>query len=574
MFAPVALDYVLSGSMLTVTNLSKTFGPQTLFEDASFQFNAGQRIGLVGANGSGKSTLLQIMAGREEASSGQVAMPRKARLGFLDQDHYKYENTRILDVVMMGHKVLWKAMQEREEILANAHETFDTDRYAELEDIVIRYDGYSLEARAGEILAGLNIPTFQHEEPLSVLSGGFKLRALLAQTLAAEPDVLFLDEPTNHLDIISIKWLEDFLQGSKGIVVVVSHDRRFLDAVCTHIVDLDYEKALLYTGNYSQFEDAKVAHRLRQETEIGKREKEIADNEAFIRRFKAKASKARQAQSRVKRLEKITIEKLAPSSRRYPTFKIPSIRPPGKKVITVDNVTKAFDENLVLCDVSLTVNRGDRLAIIGPNGIGKSTLLKIIMGQLEADEGSSEWGHETYPGYFAQDHHELLGDRDVNVHDWLWDFCPMESIGYVRGNLAMVLFGADDVAKSITNLSGGEAARLIFARLAVLKPNVLILDEPTNHLDIEGVQALAAGLKSYEGTIVFVSHDRWFVSELASRVVEITHEGLEDYQGSYEEFMQRRASVDHLDTEAVLEQAKAKKRAAKKKKGNKYDAGS
>ena len=547
--------------MLTVTNLTKTFGPQSLFEDASFQFNSGQRIGLVGANGSGKSTLLQIMAGREEPTSGQVAMPRKARLGFLDQDHYKYENTRILDVVMMGHKVLWEAMQEREEILANAHETFDTDRYAELEDIVIRYDGYSLEARAGEILAGLSIPTFQHEEPLSVLSGGFKLRALLAQTLAADPDVLFLDEPTNHLDIISIKWLEDFLQNSKGIVVVVSHDRRFLDAVCTHIVDLDYQKALLYPGNYSQFEEAKVAHRLRKETEIGKQEKEIADNEAFIRRFKAKASKARQAQSRVKRLEKITVEKLAPSSRRYPTFKIPSIRPPGKKVVTVENVTKAFDDNLVLCDVSLTVNRGDRLAIIGPNGIGKSTLLKIIMDQLEPDEGSSEWGHETYPGYFAQDHHELLGDRDVTVHNWLWDFCPMESIGYVRGNLAMVLFGADDVEKSITNLSGGEAARLIFARLAVLKPNVLILDEPTNHLDIEGVQALSEGLKNYDGTIIFVSHDRWFVSELATRIVEITHDGIEDYRGSYEEFL-RRATVDHLDAEAVLEQAKAQKRAA------------
>ena len=558
--------------MLTVTSLTKTFGPQTLFEDASFQFNPGQRIGLVGANGSGKSTLLQIMAGREEPTSGQVAMPRKARLGFLDQDHYKYEDTRILDVVMMGHKVLWEAMQERDVILANAHETFDADRYSELEDIVVRYDGYSLEARAGEILAGLNIPTFQHEEPLSVLSGGFKLRALLAQTLAAEPDVLFLDEPTNHLDIISIKWLEDFLQSTKGIVVVVSHDRRFLDAVCTHIVDLDYEKALLYTGNYSQFEEAKVAHRLRQETEIGKREKEISDNEAFIRRFKAKASKARQAQSRVKRLEKITIEKLAPSSRRYPTFKIPSIRPPGKKVIEVENVTKAYDDNLVLCDVSLTVNRQDRVAIIGPNGIGKSTLLKIMMEQVLPDEGRCEWGHETHPGYFAQDHHEVLGTHDVTVHNWLWDFCPMESIGYVRGNLAMVLFGADDVEKSVQNLSGGEAARLIFARLAVLKPNVLILDEPTNHLDIEGVQALAEGLKSYEGTIIFVSHDRWFVSELASRVIEITHEGLEDYHGTYEEFMRRRDGVDHLDADAVLEHAKATKRASKKKT-NKYDAG-
>jgi len=550
--------------MLTVNELSKSFGDQTLFEDVSIQFNQGSRYGIVGANGSGKSTLLRILAGQEESSGGQITMPKRARMGILEQDHFQYENNRIIDVVMMGNRPLWNAMVEKEEVLARAHEHFDADRYADLEDIILQHDGYAMEAHAGEILEGLLIESAVHESPLSVLSGGFKLRVLLAQTLASKPDILLLDEPTNHLDIVSIAWLETFLQEYTGCAIVVSHDHRFLDNVCSHIVDVDYQRALLYTGNYTAFEKAKELERSRKEHEIGKREKEIADQKAFVERFKAKASKARQAQSRIKRIEKIVIEKLPESSRRYPRFRFVPTRQPGRVALEVDGVSKAYGDNEVLNNVSFKVDRGDRLAIIGPNGIGKSTLLKIIMGDETADEGNAEWGYETHPGYFAQDHSDLLKNPMDTIHSALWDHCPQEGTGFVRGKLAEVLFGKDDVEKKIGALSGGEATRLIFAQIGVKNPNVLILDEPTNHLDLEGINALANGLNSYEGTIIFVSHDRWFVSELATRVIEIHTNGIEDFRGSYSEYIAR--FHDHLDNEAVLERERTEKKNRKKKK--------
>ncbi|MDP6944390.1 MAG: ABC-F family ATP-binding cassette domain-containing protein, partial [Myxococcota bacterium] len=384
--------------MITITNLSKAYGGQVLFEEVHLQLDPGKRYGVVGANGSGKSTLVRIMSGEEESSTGDVGLPRRSRLGVLKQDHFAYEEVRILDVVMMGNEELWSALREKDQILANAETHFDADRYAEVEDIVLRFEGYSLEARASEILEGLNIPTAVHQEPLSVLSGGFKLRVLLAQVLASLPDVLLLDEPTNHLDILSIRWLETFLESCEGVVVVVSHDHRFLDNVCTHIIDVDYERALLYTGNYTAFELAKAGHRERKEAEIAKQEKEIAHKKAFVERFRAKATKARQAQSRVKQMEKIVIEKLPQTSRREPHFAFSMIRPSGKVALEVEGVSKAYDDNQVLEDISLTVQRGDRVAIIGPNGIGKSTLLKIAMGEVAADAGETEWGHEVHTG--------------------------------------------------------------------------------------------------------------------------------------------------------------------------------
>ncbi|HYN42009.1 MAG TPA: ABC-F family ATP-binding cassette domain-containing protein, partial [Thermoanaerobaculia bacterium] len=379
--------------MIAVSDLGKSFGAQSLFEGVSLQFNPGNRYGLVGANGSGKSTLLRILSGEEAASSGIVSIPKKLRLGVLKQDHFRYEGMPIIDVAMMGNLEVWEAMAEKERLL-HADATFESDRYAQLEDIIMRYQGYSLEARAAEILEGLGIPTSVHRDLLSTLSGGFKLRVLLGQVLAADPGALLMDEPTNHLDIVSIRWLEKFLDSYKGLAIVISHDHRFLDNVCTHIADVDYETVMLYTGNFTAFEAAKEAERERKEAEITKREKQIAGHMAFVDRFRAKATKARQAQSKIKMIEKIVIDKLPESSRRYPRFRFRQRRPSGRQALELDGICKAWGDNVVLKDVSLKVERGDRLAIIGPNGIGKSTLLKIAVGDLAPDAGTVTWGYE------------------------------------------------------------------------------------------------------------------------------------------------------------------------------------
>jgi ATPase subunit of ABC transporter with duplicated ATPase domains len=552
--------------MIAVSDLGKSFGPQTLFEGVSIQFTPGNRYGLVGANGSGKSTLLRILSGADQPSEGTVAMPKRLKLGVLKQDHFQYEEMSILEVAMMGNHEVWEAIEEKERLLAHAETHFDADRYAELEDTILRHDGYSLEAKAGEVLEGLGILTEVHRQKLSTLSGGFKLRVLLAQVLAATPDALLLDEPTNHLDILSIRWLEKFLDEYKGLAIVISHDHRFLDNVCTHIVDVDYETVTLYHGNYTAFVAGKQDNRDRKEAEIEKREKQIANHQAFVDRFKAKATKARQAQSKVKMMEKIVIEKLPQSSRRYPTFKFKQVRPSGREVLAIEGVSKAYGSKQVLNNVSLKVQRGDKIAIIGPNGIGKSTLLKIVMNETDADAGKVEWGYEAHPGYFSQDHHELAGAGKQSVEAWLWEAVPTEPIGFIRGNLGMVLFSGDDVKKPCQSLSGGEAARLVFCKLSVTKPNVLILDEPTNHLDLEAIDALVEGLKTYDGTLIFVSHDRWFVSQLATRIFEISPKGIQDFPGAYDEYLDRLGD-DHLDGEAVLRQHRAQQK-REKAKGN------
>jgi len=558
--------------MISVSNLAKHFGDQTLFEGVTIQFNPGERYGVVGANGSGKSTLLKVLSGEESASSGEVSMPRRARLGVLRQDHFRYEGDRILDVVMMGHTELWEAMAEKERILARAEEHFDGNRYAELEDIILRQDGYTHEARAGEILEGLGIPTEAHEQPLSTLSGGFKLRVLLAQVLASEPDVLLLDEPTNHLDILSIRWLERFLESFKGAALMVSHDHRFLDNIATVIADVDYETITAYPGNYQAFTRAKREDRERREKGIAKREAQIAEHKAFVERFRAKATKARQAQSKLKAIARIEIGELPQSSRRYPRFRFQQCRPSGRQVLAIDGVAKSYGDNRVLESVSLTIMKGERVAIIGPNGIGKSTLLKVAMGEVAADAGTVSWGYETHPGYVAQDHKEQLGNARQTIEAWLGSACPAESIGFVRGHMGAVLFSGDDAKKKLGALSGGEAARLIFARQVIEKPNVLMLDEPTNHLDLEGIEALVQGLAAYEGSLVFVSHDRWFVGELATRIIEITPTGINDFPGTYAEYLER-CGDDHLDAQAVLRKARATKQKAPKEKRRPVQAG-
>lgn len=554
--------------MITTTHLSKAYGGQTLFTDADLQLDAGKRYGIVGANGSGKSTLLRILSGEESSSGGDVHRQRRARLGILEQDQFQYDDVPILQVVMMGNRELWDAIVEKEAVLDRAEEFFDDVRYGQLEDVVLRFDGYGLEARSAKILEGLGVPVEVHQQPLRTLSGGFKLRVLLAATLASEPDLLFLDEPTNHLDILAIRWLEGFLGEFEGCAVVVSHDIKFLDAVCTHVLDVDYERVTTYRGNYTTFVARKAEDRARMEAEIDKRQKEIADHKAFVARFSAKATKARQANSRQKRMEKIVIEELPRSSRRHPRFQFTARRQSGREMLKVRGVGKAYGERQVLDGVGVDVARGDRIAIIGPNGIGKSTLLKICVGELEADAGSVAWGHEADFGYFPQDHAEALGSPEGSVLSCLWDDLPEEGMGAIVARLATVLFSRDDADKKVKNLSGGEASRLLFAKLAAKQPTVLVLDEPTNHLDIEGIEALAEALQRYDGTLLFVSHDRWFVDQLATRVLEIRPDGIEDFHGSYAEFVGR-AGADHLDDEAVLAEAKRKKREAKRKKKKK-----
>ena len=554
--------------MISVSNLSKQFGDRTLFEGASFQLNSGQRYGLVGANGCGKTTLLNVMSGHMESTEGSVSIPKRLRLGVLRQDQFLYEEQEVLNVALMGNPDLWDAMAEKEKILAAAEggeAEFDADRFGELEVIVQLYDGYTAEARAATILEGLGLPAEVHRRPLSTLSGGFRLRVLLAQVLASAPDVLLLDEPTNHLDILSIRWLEKFLREFAGPVVVISHDHRFLDQVVTDILDVDYQTVMLYKGNYSFFINAKQEDRDRREKEISSREKEIAHHQKFVDRFKAKASKARQAGSKLKLIEKKSADltALPGSSRRYPKFRFEPRRPSGKEVLTISGITKAFGENQVLHGVDLEVRRGDRLAIMGPNGIGKSTLLKIVMDDLEADEGEVKWGYETHRGYFAQDHKEDFDDASRTAEEWLWDFCASRDRGYVRGQMGMMLFSGDEGEKRLEALSGGEAARLIFSRLAIERPNVLILDEPTNHLDLESIEALVHGLKNFDGTLILVSHDRWFVSQLATRVVEIKPDEVRDYLGTYEEYVHF-CGDDHLDSDSVVMKAKAERKDSKK----------
>ncbi|CAN0499993.1 unnamed protein product, partial [Laminaria digitata] len=374
--------------------------------------------------------------------------------------------------------------------------------------------------------------------------------------------ILLLDEPTNHLDIVSIAWLERFLVDTyTGCALVISHDHRFLDTISTHTIDVDYQRVTLYKGNYSDFEKAKVEERARRESEIDKNKAQIAEHEAFVKRFRSKATKARQAQSRIKQIEKIEIVELPESSRRYPTFKLVPARDTGRQVLEVEDLSKSYGEDKqVLSDLTLRVMRGERVALIGPNGVGKSTLLKILMGEVEADAGEFEWGHAVKPGYFSQEHAEFEGSEEATIHDWLWSHCPEQPTGFVRGKLAEVLFGKDEIEKKVGALSGGELARLVMAKIAIDEPTVLVLDEPTNHLDLEGIDALARGLEAYPNAIIFVSHDRWFVSRLATRIVELRPDGVEDFRGTYDDYLLWSGQRDHLDHERALEAARSSKR--------------
>ncbi len=542
--------------MITTSRLEKSFGSRLLFSDVSLKLTPGSRYGLVGANGSGKSTFLRILTGHESATSGGVSIPSSARVGVLLQDRFLSDDERILDLVMMGDSIVWKALTERKRIIEGHEEqTLGAEHLAELEEQIRLHDGYTLEARSRAILTGLGISNELHEQPLRILSGGFKLRVLLAQVLISGSDILLLDEPTNHLDILSIRWLEKFLCAHDACVVVISHDQRFLDQVATHILDVDYDTITQYHGNWSQFVQEKDLARQRREAEIERVEEEIAHKQAFVDRFRYKATKARQAQSRLKQIEKIDVPDALESSRRSPVFRFSIGRPSGRDVLEVSGVSKAYGEKKVLSQVSFQVKRGERVGIIGPNGIGKSTLIKILAGKLEADAGNVRFGHETHIGYFAQDHKEVLDDPKTTPLEIMKRICPTEPESAVRGRLGRMLLSGDDVHKKVSLLSGGEGARLVFCMVMADDPNVLLLDEPTNHLDVEAITALSDGLKAYEGTVLFVSHDRWFVSALATRIIEITPRGPNDFPGTYQEYLARLGD-DHLDAEAVVLKAK------------------
>jgi ATPase subunit of ABC transporter with duplicated ATPase domains len=535
--------------VIGTTNLGKSYGARTLFEGVSLKLVAGSRYGLVGANGSGKTTFLEVLAGDEPATEGTVALPKDGRIGVLRQDRFLDDDHLVLDVAMAGDELVTKARAEQRALLAAG--VPDAARLADLEDRIAAHDGYTLEARASAILEGLGIPVASHRQPLATLSGGFKLRVLLAQVLVGGPDALLLDEPTNHLDILSIRWLEKFLAAYQGCALVISHDQRFLDNVSTHILDVDYGTITLYPGNYSAFVREKAAIRERKEAEVARAEATVAEKKAWVERFGAKATKARQAQSRLKQIEKIEVEELESTSRRAPMFKFEPERPSGRDVLEIDSVTKSYGDKRVLRGVSILVRRNERVAIIGPNGLGKSTLLKIATNRLAADSGTVKWGHEARVGYFAQDHREVLPDPEATPLSIIWDTVPKEGTAYVRGQLGRVLFSGGDVEKKVGALSGGEAARLVFCRIMVERPNVLVLDEPTNHLDLESIAALVEALRAFEGTIVFVSHDRAFVSALATRILEVTEEGFRDFPGTYDEYLER-CGDDHLDADAVV----------------------
>ncbi|HCV23338.1 MAG TPA: hypothetical protein DGN59_07755 [Candidatus Latescibacteria bacterium] len=557
--------------IFTMDKVGKVVPPKKqILKDISLSFFPGAKIGVLGLNGSGKSTLLRIMAGIDKDYLGEARPQPGINIGYLPQEPELDPDKNVREIVEESLSEIRGAQERLEEVYAAyAEEDADFEKLAEeqakLEGIIEATDAHNIERRLDIAADALRLPPW--DASVETLSGGERRRVALCRLLMSAPDMLLLDEPTNHLDILSIRWLETFLRDFAGPLVVISHDHRFLDNVVTHILDVDYETVTLYHGNYTRFVDSKKTERSRREKDIAARERDIAEHQKTVDRFRAKASKARQAQSKEKMLEKMadSIEDLAPSSRRYPNFKFTQVRDSGRDVLTVKGVKKAFDDNEVLHGVDLQLQRGDRMAIMGPNGIGKSTLLKIIMDDLAADEGTVEWGYETHPGYFAQDHREQFDSPNNTAEGWIWGFCADQSIGYVRGNLGMVLFSGDDVEKRLGDLSGGEAARLIFAKLAIAQPNVLVLDEPTNHLDLESIEALVEGLQVFPGTLILVSHDRWFVSQLATRIVEIRPDDIHDYHGTYEEYVHF-CGDDHLDADRVVLKAKNEKRRKKEEK--------
>jgi len=524
--------------LISAANLSIQFGAKPLFENVSVTFGNSNRYGLIGANGSGKSTLMKILAGELEPSTGHVTVDPNARVGQLSQDQFAYEEFRVLDTVIMGYARLWEVMQERNRIYSLADMSDEEGMLvADLEIEFAEMDGYSAEARAGELLEGIGIPIEQHEGPMSAVAPGWKLRVLLAQALFSDPDILLLDEPTNNLDINTIRWLEGFLETSKATMVIISHDRHFLNSVCSHMADLDYGKLHVFPGNYDEYMTAATQARERVHAENAKKKVKMAELQTFVSRFSANASKARQATSRARQLEKIQLEEIKPSSRVSPFIRFDQDKPLRRIAVEATNITKSFDEEPLFENLDLTIEAGSRVAILGPNGIGKTTLVRCLLQDLDVDGGEVKWAENARTGYFAQDNAGEF-EQDMSLFDWITQWQPKGADEQLlRATLGRMLFSRDDSEKSVKVVSGGEQRRLMFGKLILQKPNVLVMDEPTNHLDMESIEALNLALEHYPGTLIFISHDRDFVSSLATRIIEMTPAGIVDFNGTYDEYL-------------------------------------
>ena len=543
--------------MITTANITMQFGAKPLFENVSVKFGEGNRYGLIGANGSGKSTFMKILGGDLEPTSGNVSLEPGLRLGKLRQDQFGYEDQRVLDVVLMGHTEMWAAMSERDAIYANLEATEDDYmRAAELEGKFAEYDGYTAEARAGELLLGVGIPTEQHNGPMSEIAPGFKLRVLLAQALFSNPDVLLLDEPTNNLDINTIRWLEHVLNERNSTMIIISHDRHFLNEVCTHMADLDYNTIQLYPGNYDDYMIASTQARERQLSSNAKAKERIQELQEFVARFSANKSKARQATSRLKQVDKLKNEMVdvKPSSRQNPfiRFEIDDKQKLHRQAVELNGVSKAYDDKVLFKSLDLIFEAGQRLAIIGPNGAGKSTLAKLLAGAyhpawaegVAADAGTIKWAEKATVGYYAQDH-EADFDTDMTLTEWMRQWTQDgDDEQVVRATLGRLLFSGDDVTKCVRVLSGGEKGRMLYGKLILSHTNVMIMDEPTNHMDMESIESLNMALEHYKGTLIFVSHDRQFVSSLATQVLELDGKGgYEHYVGGYEDYLSSRGLI-------------------------------
>ena len=526
--------------MVQTVNLKKAFGPKVLFQDINLKLDGGKRYGLIGANGAGKTTFLKILSGEEDATEGEVQVQNGKKVGVLSQNQFAYENYTIFDAVLIGNKRLYDAVKEKEELYMSAEFTDEiNERLGELEIVCCEEDPtYEYDVKITKILEDLGFPSSMHQDMMSTITGGDKFKVLLAQVLFPKPDVLFLDEPTNNLDIETIGWLENQLQHHDGTMVVISHDRHFLNAVCTHILDVDFKQIREFTGNYDDWYIASTLIAKQNEKDINKKQKEKEELEKFIARFSANASKAKQATSRQKQLEKLDVAQIQISSRRDPSIIFRQKREVGKELLTAKNISKSYDGEVVLNNISFTVEKGDKIALIGPNGIGKTTLCEVLVENVKADSGEVLWGATIQKSYFPQNTTDII-KGDMTLYDWLRSFDRDADISEIRNCLGRMLFNGQDQEKKVESCSGGEKHRMMLSKIMLEQGNFLVLDEPTNHLDLEAIIALGEGLLSYPGSVICVSHDRELLDAYANRIIEIQEDGtIIDFKGSYEEFIE------------------------------------